>query len=253
MVWNDRLKHAIPEKWESCNLAELGSFKNGINYSKDEIGDTDFKIVNVRNLSSSSIFIDNSDLDIISLKNSNANNYIVKDSDILIARSGIPGATRLLRETEESVIYCGFVICFSVKDATNKYALFFSLKQLESVTKTQSNGSILSNISQDVLKQLYVVLPNSSIKELFNEKINSIFSLIQHVQMEIEGLIKQRDELLPLLMNGQVNSDLSHIFLYLSVCLNLKEYERKHHPSNRYCNAARFRLSANDKAKNSAY
>ena len=213
MAWNDKLKRIIPEGWELHSLSELGSFKNGINYSKEEMGDKDYKIVNVRNISSSSIFIDNSDLDVLTLKKSNGDNYLVTNSDILIARSGVPGATRLLQDNEDNVVYCGFIICFSVHDINDKQFLFFSLKQLESVTKTQSNGSILSNISQEVLKQLYVVMPDPAVQDRFNENISSIFSLIQNRQREIEKLTKQRDELLPLLMNGQLNSDLSAYYL----------------------------------------
>ena len=204
MVWNEVLKREAPEGWKVYSLAELGCFKNGINYSKDEIGDKDYKIVNVRNISSSSIFIDNSGLDVLTLKRNGGDNYLVKESDILIARSGVPGATRLLRDVENNIIYCGFIICYSISNIDNKPILFYTLKQLESVTKSQSNGSILSNISQDVLKQLCVVLPDIKVKGLFNEMINKVFSLIQNNQRMIDNLIKQRDELLPLLMNGQV-------------------------------------------------
>lgn len=219
MVWNDALKRNIPEGWKVCNLAELGNFKNGINYSKDEIGDRKYKIVNVRNISSSSIFIDNSDLDELTLKQSNGDNYLVKESDILIARSGSPGATRLIRDIEDNIIYCGFIICYTLNDLDDKPILFYSIKQLEGVTKAQSNGSILSNISQDVLKQLLVSMPPTETLKRFNEKINTVFAAIQNNLREIEDLIKQRNELLPLLMNGQVslNSDLSLQLLYIII------------------------------------
>ena len=212
MVWNDALKRNIPEGWKVCSLAELGNFKNGINYSKDEIGDWIYKIVNVRNISSSSIFIDNSNLDELTLKRSNGDNYLVRESDILIARSGSPGATRLIRDIEDNIIYCGFIICYTLNDLDDKLILFYSIKQLEGVTKAQSNGSILSNISQEVLKQLLVSMPPTEIKQRFNENINTIFAAIQNSLREIEDLIKQRDKLLPLMMNGQVslNSDLFH-------------------------------------------
>ena len=51
-----------------------------------------------------------------------------------------------------------------------------------------------------------------AIKELFDEKIGSIYQTIVNNYQQIDSLTKQRDELLPLLMNGQVsvNSDLSH-------------------------------------------
>ena len=63
MVWNEKLKREIPEGWEISNLDNIGNFKNGINYSKEDIGNNKYKIVNVRNISSSSIFIDNNELD----------------------------------------------------------------------------------------------------------------------------------------------------------------------------------------------
>lgn len=204
MVWNEKLKREIPEGWELYCLEKLGDFKNGINYSKDEVGDRQYKIVNVRNISSSSIFIDNSDLDELTLKCSNGDNYLVKDSDILIARSGTPGATRLIRDIKDNVIYCGFIICYTLNDLDDKPFLFYSIKQLEGVTQAQSNGSILRNISQDVLKQLLVSMPPTKIKLMFNEKVKTIFASIQNGLREIESLSEQRDKLLPLLMTGQV-------------------------------------------------
>jgi type I restriction enzyme S subunit len=204
MVWNKKLKRYIPKGWEVHSLAELGNFKNGINYSKGEIGDRKYKIINVRNISSSSIFIDNSDLDELTLKISNGDNYLVCDSDILIARSGTPGSTRLLRDIEDNIIYCGFIICYTLKALEDKNFLFYSVKQLEVVTKAQSNGSILSNINQDVLKNLLVSVPPIDIKKRFNEKISTVFTTLQNNLREIDVLTKQRDELLPLLMNGQV-------------------------------------------------
>ena len=203
MVWNEKLKREIPEGWKISNLDNIGNFKNGINYSKKDIGNNKYKIVNVRNISSSSIFIDNNELDEILLGEA-ADNYIISDNDILIARSGIPGATRILRDYEKNIIYSGFIICFSVNNIYYKNKLFFDIKMLESTTKNQSNGSILSNISQDILKQLVVVIPATKTLESFNNNISLLFSLICNNQREIYSLTKQRDELLPLLMNGQV-------------------------------------------------
>ena len=211
MVYSEKLKRDIPNGWQVRSLESLGSFKNGINYSKDEVGNFDYRIVNVRNISSSSLFIDTEDLDDICLKSESADNYLVGERDILIARSGTPGATRITQNDAEAIIYCGFIICFSVNDLMLKPLLTYQLKGLESVTRDQSNGSILSNISQDVLKKLYAVVPSTEVLKQFNRQISSIWHKLDKTLVETSNLIKQRDELLPLLMNGQVslNSDLS--------------------------------------------
>jgi len=205
MVWNEKLKREIPKGWQVQSLETLGSFKNGINYSKDEVGNFDYRIVNVRNISSSSLFIDTEDLDEICLKSESADNYLVDKDDILIARSGTPGATRILQNEVKSVVYCGFIICYSVKDQTLKPLLTYQLKDLERITKDQSNGSILSNISQDVLKKLQAVIPSIGVLQNFNRHIYSIWYKFDQTLVETSNLVKQRDELLPLLMNGQVS------------------------------------------------
>ena len=222
MVWNEKLKTSIPYNWQVLPLDKIGKFKNGINYTKGEEGNKLYKIVNVRNISSSSFFVDNSDLDVLSLNSQNGDNYLVNPSNILIARSGTPGATRLLRTNERNVIYCGFIICYALNDVTFKNYMFFTIKKLEQVTKSQSNGSILNNISQDTLKRLWITLPPCGLNGKFNDSIIPLFTSIRKNQEEIEVLTKQRDELLPLLMNGQatVNYHLSFGILFVYLFLN---------------------------------
>lgn len=204
MVWNEKLKRDIPNGWQVLSLETLGSFKNGINYSKDEVGNFNYRIVNVRNISSSSLFIDTEDLDNICLKSESADNYLVGERDILIARSSTPGATRITQKDAEAIIYCGFIICFSVNELMLKPLITYQLKSLESVTRDQSNGSVLSNISQDVLKKLYAVVPSAEVLKQFNRQISSIWHKLDKTLVETSNLVKQRDELLPLLMNGQI-------------------------------------------------
>ena len=74
MVWNDKLKREIPSCFDIANMGKLCKFRNGINYSKDEIGN-EYQIVNVRNISSSNILLDGEDFDTITIPMSKAENY----------------------------------------------------------------------------------------------------------------------------------------------------------------------------------
>ena len=70
----------------------------------------------------------------------------------------------------------------------------------------------MGHITQDHLQQSTIAIPdNKDIADRFEELISPIFRQIIKSQEEILNLTKQRNELLPLLMNGQVsvNSDLS--------------------------------------------
>ena len=210
MVWNDKLKREIPSCFDIANMGKLCKFRNGINYSKDEIGN-EYQIVNVRNISSSNILLDGEDFDTITIPMSKAENYSLKSDDIIIARSGCPGSTRLLLEPSNT-LFCGFIICCTPNNSSMRNYLTYCLKQLEGTNATTSGGSILQNVSQDTLKGLHIIVPNKRILEKFNEVIEQVFNRMLNCLKENNNLIKQRDELLPLLMNGQVsvNSDLSH-------------------------------------------
>ena len=209
MVWTDKLKRKIPSCFEVVNMGKLCDFRNGINYSKDETGN-DYQIVNVRNISSSRILLDEEDFDVITVPTSKAENYVLKPDDIIIARSGCPGSTRLLL-SPANTIFCGFIICCSPNESSMRNYLVYYLKQLEGTNATTSGGSILQNVSQDTLKGLHVIVPERQIIDKFNKTIDLLFARMLNCLKESKALTKQRDELLPLLMNGQasVNDHLS--------------------------------------------
>ena len=203
MVWNEKLKREIPSCFEVVNMGKLCDFRNGINYSKDETGN-DYQIVNVRNISSSRILLDGEDFDVITVPTSKAENYVLKPDDIIIARSGCPGSTRLLL-SPANTLFCGFIICCSPNDSSMRNYLVYCLKQLEGTNATTSGGSILQNVSQDTLKGLHVIVPEKQIIDKFNKTIELTFARMLNCLKESKALIKQRDELLPLLINGQAS------------------------------------------------
>ena len=206
MTYNPTLKREIPAGWEVSSFTDFGFFKNGINYDKNEEGDETVKIVNVRNISDSTTYFNIDELDDITLKSDDIQKFVATPKDILLARSGSPGATRLLPQTDKKIIYCGFIIRYQLneQDLDKQLYLFHVLKGYEQVTSTQSAGSILKNISQDTLNSLTVVMPQSNVLDDFNKKIAPIYSMLRKNISELNKLTILRDKLLPLLMNGQV-------------------------------------------------
>lgn len=205
MVFNEELKREIPEGWENFLLGDLGNFKNGVNYDPSKPGNIACPIINVRNISKSRYFLKNEDLDIIYLKESDVRKYSVHKGSIIIARSGIPGATRLIADYEKNTLYCGFAIHYQLENLEHKLPVFFYLKSIEEIIKNGSGGTILKNVNQATLNSLKIALPKSQdIIDLFNNKINPIFSKINLIQKENQKLSELRDWLLPMLMNGQV-------------------------------------------------
>ncbi|HFC8842124.1 TPA: restriction endonuclease subunit S [Neisseria oralis] len=205
MVFDETLKREIPKGWEVKSLGEIVNFKNGINYSSDDVGDSVSYIVNVRDVSNSSIFIHEDDLDIVNLQGDKLQAYQIKENTILVARSGNPGATRLLVNTNKLVVYCGFIIAAEPKESNLLNLLFWFLKNQEERISDISAGTVLKNVSQDVLKRGCIVIPDKFILNKFNEFNRNIFAEISSMIKQNHQLTQLRDFLLPMLMNGQVS------------------------------------------------
>lgn len=205
MVYNETLKREIPKGWEVKSLGELVDLKNGINYSASDYGDTQAKIVNVRDVSNSSIFIKSNELDILSLDKKKLLPYQIDEKTILVVRSGNPGATRLLGNVKDFIIYCGFIIAITPKKEIMRNLIFWFLKNQELKIESQSAGTVLKNVSQDTLKGGLFLIPNSENLILkFNLLIDDIFKTISCFDEQNQQLTQMRDFLLPMLMNGQV-------------------------------------------------
>jgi len=207
MVRNEQVKRNIPANWEVKSLGELCLFRNGINYDKSIEGEKTYKIINVRNISSTDIMLNENELDEIRLPQKQGDKYCVSAESIIIARSGIPGSTRILYKPSNNTIFCGFVISCTPIDSDMQYYLTFYLKQLESSSATKTGGSILQNVSQDTLSNLIVPIPPKEILGKFNQIVSQTFELFHENLKETSRLVKLRDWLLPLLMNGQATID----------------------------------------------
>ncbi|HEL2599910.1 TPA: restriction endonuclease subunit S [Streptococcus suis] len=204
MVYNDQLKREIPEGWGVKQLGEICEFRNGINYEKSETGDTLSKIVNVRNISNSSTFVTTHDLDSITLDRRRIESYLVTNRTILITRSGIPGATRIVSDIPVNTIYSGFIIGATVANLNLFYYVFYHLKNIEMLMSNQSAGTIMKNISQTTLSEIRIVIPNKEIQKVFSNEVRSLLDVIENNLKQNQELTQLRDWLLPMLMNGQV-------------------------------------------------
>lgn len=62
-----RLTKSFQPIGKSSHWVQYALFRNGINYDKNVEGNTVYKIINVRNISSSTLFLDESNFDMICL------------------------------------------------------------------------------------------------------------------------------------------------------------------------------------------
>ena len=202
MVWNEKLKREIPNDWSVVNIFSELSVQYGFPFSTELFTEkvTNIPVVRIRDILDNSVSAySTEEVD---------ERYKLQKQDLLIGMDGnfhmnywnddvsyLNQRSVRLRAKENSTV--------SIMQAQYDIAPYIKAKEL------QAKGSTVGHLSDKDLRELYVlVCPNSNLKKMFD----SILAQIIKNRCEIITLTKQRDELLPLLMNGQasLNYHLSH-------------------------------------------
>ena len=199
MVWNEKLKREIPEEWNVANIFDELSVQYGFPFSTELFTEepTNIPIVRIRDILENSVSayseeevdekykLQKQDL-VIGMDGNFHMNYWNDNVSYLNQRS-----VRLRTKSKSTV---------SIMQAKYDIAPYIKAKEL------RSKGSTVGHLSDKDLKELFILVsPNAD----FRNKFDSILAKIIENRCEMIELTKQRDELLPLLMNGQatVNSD----------------------------------------------
>ena len=194
---------SIPKGWKVNKLGNLGDFKNGINYDRDQSGANEYQIINVKDIVRSNYLIQE-ELATLQIEEQKAMPYLVRKNDIIIARSAQPGESIFCLNEVPNVIHSGFSIRFRPNDATQAYYLHSVIQLAKSNLDQYSNGTIFKNVNQQILGSYLVLVPRDSVVMLFNRIIEPMVQAISKKTDETRQLTDTRDTLLPKLMAGEI-------------------------------------------------
>ena len=203
MVWNEKLKREIPQGWTAANIFDELSVQYGFPFSTDLFTEepTNIPVVRIRDILENSVSAYS--------REEADEKYKLQKQDLLIGMDGnfhmnywndnvsyLNQRSVRLRANPNSTV--------SILQARYDIAPYIKAKEL------RAKGSTVGHLSDKDLKELFVLVsPNTD----FRNKFDSILAEIIENRCEIESLTKQRDELLPLLMNGQAS-----VNYHLSAC-----------------------------------
>ena len=187
MIWNEKLKREIPNGWNNCTLQEFLTIKNGRDHKHLATGPHP-------------VYGSGGEM-------RRVNEYLFSGESVLMPRKGTLNNIMYVNEsfwTVDTMFYSEMKIMHSAK------YVFFAIKDID-FTKWNS-GTGLPSMTASTLYNISMIKPSDDLLKRFNDVLIPVFYKIKQTKDECEKLIRQRDELLPLLMNGQVsvNSDLSH-------------------------------------------
>lgn len=218
MVWNEKLKHEIPDSWDCVNLGSItSSYQQGLIRSNIQLSNE-----------YSNAYLKMGDLDgkggysPLNLARTNATEeeieqFSLNKGDFLInVRNSreIVGKTCLIDYVETNTLYNHMLVRLTFQKVSSFYMhlLFNSNFMNKALDGLKQGTTTVIALYQEDLYRLPVLIPKDDIMTHFLKLSSSIINQKANLAEEIVSLTKQRDELLPLLMNGQVsvNYDLSH-------------------------------------------
>ncbi len=203
MVYNPELKREIPEGWGVAKVEDIAQTGSGGTpkstnvsyYSNGEIPWINSGELEQTVITSTSNFITEEGLN-------NSSAKLFPSGTILVAMYGATAGkvSFLTFEASTNQAICAIMLT----DIRMRYYLKNVIEDLYQYLVKLSTGSARDNLSQDMIKNIKVVIPSNDILDRFYDFSNNIIKEITKKQQENEQLTQLRDWLLPMLMNGQV-------------------------------------------------
>ena len=180
------------DPWEQRKLGDLGSLKNGMNFSKDAMGHG-YAFVNLQNIFGNNV-VEVKSLGLAEASEKQLLEYSLQKGDVLFVRSSVKlegvGEAALVAETLENTTYSGFIIRFRDEyGLNNDFKKFvFATKKVRDQIMSQATNSANKNISQSVLENLTFEIPSKDEQKQIGEYFSSLDNLITLHQRELEKL-----------------------------------------------------------------
>ncbi len=220
MIWNEKLKREIPKGWNVVELKDIVDANRGISYNSDSIAGGGVPMINLASFNIDGTYKHSG---IKTFNGCYSEDKILKPFDLVMCNTQ-QTAIDFSKDIIGKVFLVPFIFEGDIISSHHVTTIIPKQKELKPYIAYLSNtkhfhkyvtgccsGTNIMGINYVGLSQYKMEVPPLSILQQFESMIIQIEKLKGLIILENENLIKQRDELLPLLMNGQVsvNSDLS--------------------------------------------
>ena len=202
MIYNPILKREIPEGWEVKKLFDAVDVLYGFPFNADLFTEkeTNIPVVRIRDILEGNT---------TTYTTENVHErYKLEAQDVLVGMDG--NFHMSIWNDNISYLNQRCVRLRTLKESNiSALQLFYSIQPYIKYREKTIIGSTVGHLSDKDMKALYVVEPKTNPYFSPRTMLELMSQQIIENKQQIKDLTKQRDELLPLLMNGQVNFDLS--------------------------------------------
>ena len=211
MVWNKKLKRKIPASWENKNIEDIADVYNGATPStiNEQNYGGDIVWITPKDLSDQNQkFVYQGERNISQAGYNSCSTHLLPPNTILMSSRAPIGLLSIAKT--ELCTNQGFKSFVPKAENISTYLYYYlniHIKQIEQL----GTGTTFKEVSREDVLKFPILKPSDAILDLWEKQVSALNNKQFVIQKENEFLTKQRDEILPLLMNGQVsvNSDLA--------------------------------------------
>jgi type I restriction enzyme S subunit len=206
MIWNEDVKSFIPSNWTMVSVNDVASSQRGVSFDKKDIKDNGVQVLRGNNIEDDH-FVSDSNTIFIS-KDLVSEEQVIKQHDIIMTMSS--GSKEhvgkcMQFQVNSSHTYGAFMNRFRARKYPHYLFLFLTSKFFKMKIKSMCNGTGINNLTYKNFDDILMPMGPENIMNKFSRLIYPLFEEIGCNDSVIQTLTNQRDELLPLLMNGQVS------------------------------------------------
>ena len=206
MMWNEVLKREIPVEWEVKSVNDVSSICRGVSYKPNDLQESGVLILRGNNIENNHVVYDNNTAYL--LPDMISDEQKIKKHDIIITMSSgskehIGKCAMFQKDSEHS--FGAFLSKITpMKECPYFLFLYLSSSYFKQKIKSICNGTGINNLTNQTFDEVKFAYPAKGVLLSFERSLQPIFDMIGINESEINTLTHKRDELLPLLMNGQV-------------------------------------------------
>lgn len=198
MIYNPIIKRDIPKGWEIINLFEAVDVRYGFPFSTEAFTDkkTSIPIVRIRDILDGTISAYSTE--------ETDSKYQLREGDLLIGMDG----NFHMNYWHDNIAYLNQrCVRLRMKEGSTISAIqsYYNVQPYIKAKEQTAKGSTVGHLSDKDMKGLFLLKPCNTLYFHPRELFDSILHQMIINKQGILSLINQRDELLPLLMNGQVS------------------------------------------------
>lgn len=200
----------IPKNWKTVKLENLCTLVRGISYrTKDIENNQGTPMMTLKSVQSYGGY---SNEGIRYYDNKISDRHILRENDILMAITDMTQDKRIIGQvllvpniSNEQVVYSADLILLDELQIEAGY--FYSMLRFGGLSNhiaMYSNGANVLHLNQRTLNKINVLVAPKKLRKAYNDLFQYIQKEINILETKSNNLIKQRDLLLPRLMNGTI-------------------------------------------------